>query len=124
MRGLAFWFFASAALYVAAGMIFGIYMSISQDHSLSPVHAHLNLVGWVTMAIFGIYYHLVPEAAESRLARLHFILATIGLWLIVPGIALAIRGQTEALAAIGSLATLGSMLLFIFIVVRSRRPAI
>jgi heme/copper-type cytochrome/quinol oxidase subunit 1 len=121
MRGPAFWFFCSAAAYVAAGMAFGIYMAISGDHTLSPVHGHLNLVGWVTMAIFGLFYHLVPHAAETRLARAHFAVATIGLWLMVPGIALAIRGATEAFAALGSLFSLASMLIFLFVVVRSHR---
>ena len=123
MRGVALWFFASAVIYVTAGMVFGIWMSATHDHGLSPVHAHLNLIGWVTMALFGVYYHMVPAAAESRLATLHFAVATIGLWLIVPGIALAIRGQTELLAALGSFATLGSMVLFLVIVLKTQRPA-
>lgn len=32
-----------------------IYMGIAQDHSLTPVHAHLNLLGWVTMFLTGLY---------------------------------------------------------------------
>lgn len=124
MRGVALWFFASAVIYVTLGMVFGIWMSASHDHGLSPAHGHLNLIGWVTMALFGLYYHMVPAAAESRLATLHFALATIGVWLIVPGIALAIRGTTEILAVLGSFATLASMLLFLVIVFRTQRPAI
>ncbi|TKT75281.1 hypothetical protein [Aquamicrobium sp. LC103] len=123
MRGVAFWFFFSAALYVAVGMAFGIYMAASHDHQLAPVHGHLNLIGWVSMAIFGMFYQLVPRAAESRLAKVHFALATLGLWLIVPGIALAMQGRTEALAQAGSLVTIAAMLLFVFIVARSRLPA-
>ena len=124
MRGIALWFFGSAVIYVTAGMVFGIWMSASQDHSLSPAHGHLNLIGWVTMALFGIYYHLVPSAAESRLATLHFAISTIAVWLIVPGIALAIRGTTELLAVLGSFCILASMLLFLTIVFRNQRPAI
>jgi len=119
MRGVALWFFASAVIYVTCGMVFGIWMSASQDHSLAGAHAHLNLVGWVTMALFGVYYHLVPSAAGTRLATLHFALATIGVWLMVPGIVLAIQGRTEIPVVLGSLATLGSMLVFLFTVMRS-----
>lgn len=118
MRGVALWFFASAVVYVTCGMVFGIWMSASQDHSLSGAHAHLNLVGWVTMALFGVYYHLVPAAASTRLATLHFALATIGVWLMVPGIALAIRGVSEIPVILGSFATLASMLIFLYTVVR------
>ncbi len=119
MRGVALWFFASAVIYVTLGMIFGIWMSASQDHQLASAHAHLNLVGWVTMGLFGLFYHLVPSAANGRLATLHFGLHTIAVWLMVPGIVLAIRRTTEMLAILGSLAALASMLLFLFVVMRS-----
>lgn len=123
MRGIALWFFMSAVIYVTLGMLFGIWMSASHDHALASAHAHLNLVGWVTMALFGIYYHLVPAAAHSRLATFHFALATVGVWLLVPGIVLAIRERTELLAALGSFVVLASMLLFLIIVVKNR-PAV
>lgn len=119
MRGVALWFFASAVVYVTLGMLFGIWMSASQDHQLASAHAHLNLVGWVTMALFGVFYHLVPSAAAGRLATLHFGLHTLAVWLMVPGIVLAIRRTTEMLAVLGSFAALASMVLFLFIVVRS-----
>lgn len=122
MRGVALWFFASGVIYVTLGMFFGIWMSASQDHTLSGAHAHLNLVGWVTMALFGVFYHLVPAAAETTLAKVHFALATVGIWFMVPGIALAIQGRTEVPVIIGSFATAASMLVFLFTVMR-RRPA-
>jgi cbb3-type cytochrome oxidase subunit 1 len=121
MRGIAFLFFMSASLYVLAGMALGIFMAASQDHSLSPVHAHLNLIGWVTLGMFGLYYHNVPRAADGVLAKAHFAIATAGLWLIVPGIALALEGITEGLAIAGSLVTIASVALFVFIVFQSRK---
>lgn len=42
----------------------GIQMSASGDHTLGPAHAHLNLVGWATLGLFGVYDHLVPKTAE------------------------------------------------------------
>jgi len=60
MKGVANWFFTTAALCVLIGMAWGIQMAATGDHSLSPAHAHLNLVGWVTMGLFGLYYHNVP----------------------------------------------------------------
>src|SRR5437588_12990110 len=50
MPRVALWFFALAPVYVLIGMSLGIYMGASEDHSLYPAHAHLNLIGWVTMA--------------------------------------------------------------------------
>jgi len=75
-------------------MLGGIAMSISGDHTLAPAHAHLNLVGRVTMALFGICYHPVPIAGAAGLARVHF--------------------------TIGSRLTLASMLIFVATVLRRR----
>ena len=44
--------FRAAVLLVVAGMIWGIVMAISQDHSTFPAHAHLNLLGWVSLFLF------------------------------------------------------------------------
>ena len=118
MKGIAFAFFATGALAVTVGMLWGIQMSISQDHALAPAHAHLNLVGWATMGLFGTYYALTPHAAASGLAKIHYVIALLGIVAMVPGIALAITGQGELFAAIGSLLTLASMLVFLYTVFR------
>lgn len=125
MQGTAFWFFASATLYVTVGMGWGIMMAATEDFALSPAHAHLNLVGWVTMGLFGLYYHLVPETAETWLAKVHFAVATVGLWLIVPGIVMVVQGGNTTVAKVGSVLTLLSMLIFVATVFRSRvrRPS-
>lgn len=120
MRGVSFWFVATASIFVTLGMLGGIAMAISGDHTLAPAHAHLNLVGWVTMALFGVYYHLVPAAAATTLARVHFWVATAGVVIMVPGIILATLDRGEAMAAIGSLVTLASMLIFVVTVLRHR----
>jgi len=121
MKGIAFLFFVTAAVAVLLGMVWGIQMSASGDHSLSGAHAHLNLIGWVTMGLFGVYYHVVPEAADHKLAKLHYPLALAGLVVIVPGIVMALRETGDTLAKVGSLLTVLSMLLFVFIVVSTRK---
>jgi hypothetical protein len=118
MRGVGFLFFAAGALCVALGMGWGILMGITQDHSMAGAHAHLNLVGWVTLALFGVYYTLTPQAARSGLARVHLLVAVVGVATMVPGIALTIGGGTETLAIAGSLITFLSMLIFLFTVLR------
>ena len=118
MRGIAFYFFLAAALCVTFGMGWGIQMSISGDHSLAGAHAHLNLVGWVTLGIFGVYYTLTPQAARSMLAKLHLGVAVIGVVLMVPGIVLAILENGETLVAVGSVVTAASMLIFLYTVIR------
>lgn len=120
MKGIAFWFFLVAVLSVTIGMAWGIQMSASGDHMLAGAHAHLNLVGWASLGLFGLYYHMVPAAAERPLARIHFIVAVAGVVAMVPGIALAITERGELLAIIGSLLTFASMLIFLYTVATNR----
>ena len=63
--------FQAAVLLVLVGMVWGIVMAVSQDHSSMPAHAHLNLLGWVSLFLFGIFYHLHPAIDRSRVALAH-----------------------------------------------------
>lgn len=124
MNGLARICWITAPIYALIGMSFGIWMSASGDHSLSPAHAHLNLLGWVTIAVYGAFYTLVPRAAEGVLAKMQVLLAEVGVVILVPGIVMAIQGLGEGFAKAGSVIVLLSMVLFVWIVVRetARKP--
>ena len=119
-------FLRVAVLYVLAGMGLGIFMAMSQDHSMMPAHAHINLVGWVSMALYALVYRAWPEAAEGAAAWTHFWLANIGTLTLVVGVSGITAGYPDAfegVAAVGSIITLLSMLLFAVIVFR-RVPAL
>jgi hypothetical protein len=62
MRGVSAWFFGSAVVYGILGMLLGNIMGVTQDHSQLVTHAHMLLIGWVSFAIFGFFYHLFPGA--------------------------------------------------------------
>lgn len=106
-------------LYLLAGMIFGIWMSATGDHTLAPAHAHLNLLGGVMLALFGAFYSLRPNAGVGILGKIQVVLAHVAVWAIFPGIILALTGGSDALAKIGSVLFILSMLLFLVIVVRA-----
>lgn len=120
MKSLPFWFIAVGAVLALLGMAWGIQMAISQDHSLAPGHAHNNLVGYVTMVIYGVYYKLVPAAAVTRLALIHFWVALAGALTIGIGVAIATSGQGEWLAQIASITTIIGMAIFVYTVFRNR----
>ena len=69
--------FKAAVLFVLAGMAWGMQMAISQDHSTYPAHAHLNLLGWVSLFLIGIYYRTHPALERARLAFVQ-----IWLWMV------------------------------------------
>jgi peptidoglycan/LPS O-acetylase OafA/YrhL len=112
--------FRIAVLLALAGMAMGIGMAASHDHSIMPAHAHLNLLGWVSLFLFGIYYKLHPAIDVSRLARIHVGLWTFGTLVLVVAVAFIHLGYDAAdpIAAIGSLIVLASMGLFAFLVFR------
>lgn len=118
MKSIASMFFAIGAVFALVGMIWGIQMSASQDHTLSPAHGHLNLLGFAAMSLFGSYYALSPQAAAAGLAKLHLGLATLSVIVLVPGIVMAITERGEGLAKSGSILAVLSMLLFLVIVLR------
>ena len=118
MRNIPTLFFATSALFASLGMVWGIQMSATHDHTLSPAHGHLNLIGFVVMAVFGTYYALTPRAAVSKTAMGHFVLTLVAVVVLVPGIALAITEQGELLAKLGSVLSLLSMVLFLVVVLR------
>ena len=72
-------FLRLAVVYVLLGVTLGIVMAASHDFTFRPVHAHLNLLGWASMALFGLWYRSAPAAAETRLAQVHFWLHNIAL---------------------------------------------
>ena len=115
--------FRAAVLLVVAGMIWGIVMGISQDHSTMPAHAHLNLLGWVSLFLFGIYYHLHPAIDRSGLAFVQVWIWIAGTIILTIGVAQAHSGHEigDPIAAASSLLVLADALLFGWLVFR-REP--
>ena len=112
MRNIDRWFILIGLLYGIFGFGFGVWMGISEHFDLAPVHAHVNLVGFASMVLFGLLYRAYPALAESRLAIAHFLIYTIGAVLFLAGLPLAQSGQI-ALAVIGSLTVLAGLLVFL-----------
>lgn len=118
MPAISNWYFRVAILFLLFGILMGLQMSISGNHNVIGAHAHTNLLGWVTSALFGTYYALNPAKAASRVARIQF-------WVYVPSIAvlsatlyLFYLGSRalEPVLAIGSLVAFAGALLFAYIV--------
>ena len=78
-------FIKSSLAWLGCGVILGVAMAA---HPLwiiyRPAHVHMNLLGFVTMMIFGVGYHVLPRVAGAplrwpRLGMVHWWLANIGL---------------------------------------------
>ena len=71
-------FLLAGGVYLLVGILLGGYMGASGDHSLTPVHAHINLLGFTLMTIFGLAYRLVPGLGDGALPKAHFWLHLLG----------------------------------------------
>lgn len=118
-------YFKAGVLFLIAGIGIGLHMSIMGDHSAMGAHAHVNLLGWVTGALFGDYYALNREKAESRIAYVQFALYTFGVLVMTPSLYMLLTGfpGAEPLVAIGSLIVAAGVLLFAVILFRPARTA-
>jgi cbb3-type cytochrome oxidase subunit 1 len=114
-----------AVVYLFVGTVFGMYMGITQRFVLVPVHAHLALLGWATLALAGIIYQLYPAASTTRLARIHFWLHNIGLPVFMLALALLLSGYESAgpVVGVGASIVLVGLALFMTNVLLNVKPA-
>jgi len=109
-------FLKIAVLYLAVGVSMGLYMGITQTFTLHPVHAHLNLLGWASLALCGLVYTAFPAAAETRLAKMHFWLHNLGLPPLMVALALLLSGNAAMEPVVGILSMVVGLGVFLFVI--------
>jgi cbb3-type cytochrome oxidase subunit 1 len=109
-------FFAMGVLCVLTGMFFGMRMAMSHDFVLAPAHAHLNLLGWVTMGLYGTFYALTAATMSPRLAWANFALSAVGVVVMIPSLMMLLASgndpKFEPGIAVGSVLNVLGMLVF------------
>lgn len=116
-------FITTALLCLLVGEGLGIYMGISQNFTLSPAHAHLNMLGWVTLAAFGLIHRVYPALAASRLAGLQCAMA-IGFNLAMPtGLAIMLLGGGASVVKLASLGVIIATAMFVWMFAAKVRAA-
>lgn len=93
-------FMKIAVLYFLVGVVLGNVMGASMDFALRPVHAHINLLGWVSLALAGVVYTLYPAAGRNRLALFHFWIANISLPVMMVSLAFFATGSGGAVGPV------------------------
>ena len=107
------WFLVAIA-YLVIGICVGVFMGASGDHTLYAVHAHVNLLGWVSMSLMGLLYRAFPAAARSPLAGWHFWIYQVSVPIMLLAVAAIYTGHREAdpVAGVASFGVLVAVLLF------------
>ena len=111
-------FIRASLAWFTAGSLLGLAMAAHPAWVIyRPAHAHMNVVGFITMMLFGVGYQLLPRLfghpLRSRaLAIAHWWLANLGLLAMIIGFMLAphIGARSAPITATGgSLFTLGAL---------------
>ena len=71
-------FMLVGSVFLILGILLGMYMGGSGNHTLAPVHAHINLLGFTLMMVFGLTSRAMPAMAGNMLATVHFWLHLVG----------------------------------------------
>lgn len=121
MQGVARNFFTLAVIYSILGMMLGLSMAMSQDHTQLPTHAHIMVLGWIMSSVFAFFYHLVPAARNSRLSTIHFWAATVSSIVMLVTLFMFYGGNAaiEPVLGIASLVYFAATMLFAFIALRA-----
>jgi hypothetical protein len=103
-----------AVLYLILGISLGIAMGASQNFTLRPVHAHINLLGWTTMALAGLIYSVFPQAGASRLARVHFWLLNLALPVMMGALSMLLLGHVAVAPVLAIAEVIGALAILAF----------
>jgi cbb3-type cytochrome oxidase subunit 1 len=78
-------FIVMSVVYLGIAAILGIVMLGNQNAmAMKFVHSHLNMLGWVSMMIYGVGYHILPRFMgrplySNKIGEAQFYLANISL---------------------------------------------
>ncbi len=108
------WFIKASLAWLAIGVTMGVMMAIWPVMAVyRPAHFHMLFLGFVTMMIAGVGYHVIPRFAATqlhapKLPPIHFFLANIGLALLVAGFAVRVSARTPGVVLLASGGTLSA----------------
>ncbi len=116
-------FIIASIIYLGVASVLGVCM-LGNDSllSLKFVHSHLMLLGWVSMMIYGVGYHVLPRFSGRplrypKIGELQFWAANIGLLGMLLFYALGVYNPSDALrtltVAFGAIEAL-SIALFLY----------
>ncbi len=114
-------FIKSSLAWLAGGVTLGVAMAVVPNLVIyRPAHMHMNLLGFVTMMIFGVGYHLLPRLGGSplrwkRLPVFHLWMQNVGLALMVAGFMLrpSIAGAGQVVLGVGAFCAATGALSFV-----------
>ena len=123
MKSIDTTYVAIGALWLVLGMVLGIVMGASENFLFTPVHAHINLIGFACHAIFGMAYRQWPSMKASPLAPYQFWIFVIATPVTLIGLVFTLTGGPALPTIIGSLGLVLGAALFALMIWQARLAA-
>jgi cbb3-type cytochrome oxidase subunit 1 len=114
-------FLKASLAWLALGVTLGVSMAVHPPAlAWRTAHIHMNLLGFVTMMIFGVAYHVIPRftghpLAMRRLAGAHWWMSNVGLALLAAGFGLRGMGVAGFAPLLGAGAVLSALGAYAFV---------
>ena len=114
-------FLRLGALSALVGMALGVWMGANETFTLRPVHAHVNLLGFASMMLFGLFYRAFPAAGRGWMPMVHFVLSVVGFLILMPSLTLMLLGKPLFMPGMiaSEIMLVASMALFVIIVFKA-----
>lgn len=112
MKNIDSTYVAIGASWLLVGMALGIAMGAANNFQFTPVHAHINLIGFACHAIFGMAYRHWPVMKASGLAPYQFGIFVAATPVTLIGLVFTLSGGPVLPTIVGSLGLLVGAALF------------
>ena len=78
MEKYAKWLIRISAIYCLIGALIGSDLAGRKDFSMVPGHAHILVVGWLTLFAYGVFYFVFKDLSMKKTAIFHAWTSIIG----------------------------------------------
>ena len=124
MEPVIVWYLRMSVVYFVVGALIGFAMLLWPGESgyYIPIHVHLNLLGFMSMMIYGVGYHILPKFSgrhiySPRIMNAQFWISNAGLIGMSVSWPFVIRGDaspSEMILIVSALLSIISVVLFAF----------
>ena len=126
MERVIVWYLRMSVIYFVLGVVVGTAMVLWPDSTMDyiSVHVHLNLLGFMTMMIYGVGYHILPKFSGAfihspKIMNIQFWVANAGLI----GMAISWPLMLREVLIVSSFLSLAAVVLFTYNMLMTIKPA-
>lgn len=114
-------FVKAALVWLGLGVTLGVIMAVHPEMAVyRTAHLHMNLLGFVSMMIYGVAYHVMPRFTGNAIhsvtiAVAQLWLANVGLALLAAGFAVRAHGERTSIYLLAVGGVMGAVAAYCFI---------